>query len=179
MDFSGNDFIRRSNSCRDRVHVLEYIFVMSAPFDSAAEFSAIRHTVPLGVALPFKLGFSVCKIAPGLEIRECAEAEKELFKHVSETWGTVISSMHAVPILNHSHIICIDERLYGQHVEQALGREPGLRLPVLFRRLFIDDIFKMIVTSLNLFAIFPLYPSPFYNRRTPHESYISYFFSAS
>jgi hypothetical protein len=135
---------------------------LQAEFPALGEFPARRHTVPLGIAFPPKLGFSKCEIAPGLEIRECTEADKQLLKSVNETFSSQITRMHTVPILHDSHVICVDEQLYGRYVEHKIKRELGRHTDPRFRRLTIDDIFKMVVTSLNLFQLFPLYATPYF-----------------
>jgi hypothetical protein len=122
----------------------------------------MRHYVPLGVAFIPKLGFSTCKIAPGLEIRECTDGDKQILRRVNKESGSMIAVMHAVPIQHESHVICIDEQIYGQHIADKIAAElqrPANRLFPLFS---VPDVFKMIVVSLNLFQLFPLYPTPYF-----------------
>jgi Apea-like HEPN len=129
--------------------------------DQPPQFSALRHYVPLGVAFPSKLGFSTCRIAPGLEIRGCSDADRRLLRRVNEESSSVIALMHVVPIRHESHVICIDEQAYGQYIGEKIVRE--LKRPVRpFAWAFnVSDIFKMIVVSLNLFQLFPLYRTPY------------------
>src|SRR5262249_35432714 len=114
---------------------------------------------------PSCVGFTPCEIAPGLVIRESADADRDLLRHVNDTWLSMIHTMHTVPFLaDHlSHIISIDEALYGPHVAQRIALDLGTgALPPGVNRLMIDDIFKMLVISLNLFHIFPLYSTPYF-----------------
>src|ERR1700751_303141 len=82
--------------------------------DQPPQLSALRHYVPLGVAFLPNLGFSKCRIAPGLEIRECTDRDKQLLRRVNKDCSSMIAQMHAVPIRHESHVICIDEQIYGQ-----------------------------------------------------------------
>jgi hypothetical protein len=129
--------------------------------DQPPQFSAMRHYIPLGVAFPSKLGFSTCRIAPGLEIRECSEVDKQLLRRVHKESSSVIALMHVVPIQHESHVICIDEQVYGQHIADKIVAELGRPASPFFPLFSVSDVFKMIVVSLNLFQLFPLYPTPY------------------
>jgi len=132
------------------------------PQFSAMHHSAMRHYVPLGVAFLPQLGFSTCKIAPGLEVRECSEGDKHLLKRVNKESSSMITLMHAVPIQHDSHVICIDEQVYGQHIADKITAELQRQPNHLFPLFSVHDVFKMIVVSLNLFQLFPLYPTPYF-----------------
>jgi hypothetical protein len=137
-----------------------------APFPGEdLNFPAVRHTIPLSIPFPSWIGFKLCEIAPGLVIGESADADKDLLRHVNDTWLSMIHTMHTVPFLTDhlSHIISVDEALYGPHVAQKIALDLGTRAPPLdVNRLVIDDIFKMLVISVNLFHIFPLYSAPYF-----------------
>ena len=60
------------------------------------------------------------------------------------------------------YVISIDEQTYGRHLDEKIAAELTTDYNPPFRRLMIDDIFKMIAISLNLFKLFPLYPTPYY-----------------
>jgi len=128
-------------------------------------FPSELHTIPLCIPFPAMLSFQQCEIAPGLVIRECTDKDKALLQSVNETYLSTIHAMHTVPILpDHlSHIISVDERIYGAHVERKIALDLGTDAPHPgVSRLAIDDIFRMLVISLNLFRLFPLYDSPYF-----------------
>jgi hypothetical protein len=130
--------------------------------DEPPQFSAMRHYIPLGVAFPPKLGLSTCRIAPGSEIRQCSEGDKQLLRRINKESSSVIALMDVVPIRHESHVICIDEQVYGQHIADKIADElerPASRLFPLFS---VPDVVKMIVVSLNLFQLFPLYRTPYF-----------------
>ncbi len=140
------------------------------------DFPAKRHTVPLAVAFPNVIGFSACIIAPGLEIREATQTDTDRLGELNKTWASTLSMMHMVPLARSSHVICIDEQLYGHHVEQqiryAMGKGNGHHVKIrytigkgtepIFKRFRIDDIYKMIVTALHLFLLVPLYVTRYF-----------------
>jgi hypothetical protein len=130
--------------------------------DQPPQLSALRHYVPLGVAFLPNLGFSKCRIAPGLEIRECTDRDKQLLRRVNKDCSSMIAQMHAVPIRHESHVICIDEQIYGQHIAEKIAAELQRPANPLFPLFNVSDVFKMIVVSLNLFQLFPLYPTPYF-----------------
>jgi hypothetical protein len=70
--------------------------------------------------------------------------------------------MHAVPITGMSHVISIDEPTYGGHLDQQIIADLQTTYDPAFRGLRIDDIFKMIAISLNLFQLCPLYRTPYF-----------------
>jgi len=119
------------------------------------DFPAQRHSVPLAVAVPNVIGFSACIIAPGLEIREATQADTDRLGEVNKTWASMLM-MHTVPLARSSHVLCVDEQLYGHHVEQRIRRATGKGTDASFKRLCIDDIHKMIVIALHLFRLVPL-----------------------
>lgn len=126
------------------------------------QFPAQRHTVPLAVAFPNVIGFSACIIAPGLEIREATQTDTDRLGELNKTWASTLSMMHTVPLARSSHVICIDEQLYGHHIEQQIHRATGKGTEPYFKRFRIDDIYKMIVTALHLFRLVPLYVTRYF-----------------
>jgi hypothetical protein len=121
------------------------------------DFPARRHSVPLAVAFPNAIGFSACIIAPGLEIREATQADTDRLGELNKTWASTLTMMHTVPLSHSSHVICVDEQLYGHHIEQQIRRAMGKGTEPIFKRFSVDDIYKMIVISLHLFRLVPLY----------------------
>jgi hypothetical protein len=97
-----------------------------------------------------------------LEIRESTNKEMQLFKDVGETWKSMISTMRTVPVFSPSHVICIDEKQYGQYLDQQPTNYAGQKITLDIRQLDIDAILKIIVTALNLVKLFPLYDFPYY-----------------
>jgi hypothetical protein len=159
-----------------------HVTLSRAPFPGEdPNFPAVRHTIPLSIPFPSLVGFNLCDIASGLVIRECSEADKALLRQVNDTWHSMIHIMHTVPFLadHMSHIISIDEAVYGPHVAQkiALDLRTGVPPPGV-NRLRIDDIFKMIVISLYLSHVFPLYSAPYYITEdlAPHSAHPRLFF---
>ena len=137
--------------------------VMSGPFPGQQEgFLSKRHYIPLSVPFPVMLGFSTCKIAPGLEIRECGDTDNTLLDRVGKEWSKAITVMHTVPIQNASHIICVDEQIYGEHIEQKIRVELQRPTKPTSHQLNIEYIFKMILIALNLLRLFPIYPVSYF-----------------
>ena len=126
------------------------------------DFPAKRHTVPLAIGFPNVIGFSACIIAPGLEIREATQTDIDRLDELNKTWASTLSRMHMVPLARSSHVICIDEQLYGHYVEQQIHRETGKSTELRLKGFRIDDIYKMIVTALHLFRLVPLYVTRYF-----------------
>jgi hypothetical protein len=142
------------------------------------DFPAMRHTVPLAVAFPNVFGFSACVIAPGLEIREATQADTDRLGQLNKTWASMLTTMHTVPLASSSHVLCIDEQLYGHHVEKKILTETGNRTDPRFKRFRVDDIYKMIVTALHLFRLCPLYVTRYfiteeYDKDFIHPAFLS------
>lgn len=75
------------------------------------EFRAKRHRVPLALGFTKVLEFSVCKIAPGLEIREATPADTDLLTELNKNYASMLTMMHTVPLELTSYVLCIDEQL--------------------------------------------------------------------
>jgi hypothetical protein len=141
-------------------------------------FPAKRHSVPLAVAFPNVIGFSACIIAPGLEIREATQADTNRLGELNKTWASTLTMMHTVPLAHSSHVICIDEQLYGHYVEQQIRRATGKVTEPIFKRFRVDDIYKMIVIALHLFRLVPLYVTRYfiteeYDKNFVYPSFLS------
>jgi hypothetical protein len=126
------------------------------------DFPAKRHSVPLAVASPNIIGFSVCPIAPGLEIREATQADTDRLGDLNKTWASTLTMMQIVPLAHSSHVLCIDEQVYGHHAEQQIRRATGKETDPTFKRFHIDDVQKMIVTALHLFRLVPLFNTRYF-----------------
>ena len=129
------------------------------------DFPAKRHTVPLAIGFPNVIGFSsACIIAPGLEIREATQTDIDRLDELNKTWASTLSRMHMVPLARSSHVICIDEQLYGHYVEQnkpLVGRPEKVQNSA--SKGFASMIsIKMIVTALHLFRLVPLYVTRYF-----------------
>jgi hypothetical protein len=96
-----------------------------------------------------------------LEIREATNADINRLGDVNKIWASTLTQMHMVPMAHSSHFICIDEQLYGHHIEQKI-RAAGQSTDSQFKRFFVDDIYKMIVIALHIFRIVPLYSTRYY-----------------
>ena len=116
----------------------------------------------MAVAFPNIFGFSACIIAPGLEIREATQADTDRLGDLNKTWASTLTMMQIVPLAHSSHVLCIDEQLYGHHIEQQIRRATGKGTDPDFKRFRIDDIYKMIVTALHLFRLVPLYVTRYF-----------------
>jgi len=142
------------------------------------DFPAMRHSVPLAVAFPNVIGFSTCAIAPGLEIREANQADTDRLGEINRTWASMLTTMHTVPLASSSHVLCIDEQLYGHHVEQKILSASGKRTDPEFKRFRVDDVYKMIVVALHLFRPCPLYITRYfiteeYDKNFTHPAFLS------
>jgi len=120
------------------------------------EFPAKRHIVPLAVVPPNIIGFSVCKIAPGLEIRKATQGDTDRLAEINKTYASTLAMMHTVPLARSSYVICIDEQIYGHYLEQKILGENKKPTDPSFKRLQVADSYKMIVTALHLFCLVPL-----------------------
>ena len=125
------------------------------------DFPAKRHVVPLPVYAPNALGFSTCTIAPGLEIRESTQADKDLLAELNRIHAPTLTLMHTVPLLDLKYLICVDEQVYGHVLEQKIVNT-GNHTDLGFKRFHLDDIYKMIVTALHLFYLVPLLPTRYF-----------------
>ena len=119
------------------------------------EFPAKRHSVPLAIGFPQVIGFSACKIAPGLEIREATQADADRLTELNKTYASMLTMMQTAPLARTSYVLCIDEQLYGHHVEQKI-RATGKSTDPRFKRFQIEHMYKMIVTALHLFHLVQL-----------------------
>ena len=142
------------------------------------DFPALRHSVPLAIAFPNLIGFSACTIAPGLEIREATQADTDGLGELNKTWASTLMLMRMAPLTHSSHVLRIDEQLYGHHVEQRIRRATGNGTDAVYRRHCIDDIYKMIVTALHLFRLVPLYSTRYfitehYDKNFIHPGFLS------
>jgi hypothetical protein len=63
--------------------------------------------------------------------------------------------MQTAPLAPTSYVLCVDEQLYGHHVEQKL-RAAGKSTDPHFKRFQVEHIYKMIVTALHLFRLVQL-----------------------
>jgi hypothetical protein len=148
-----------------------YYDVMTTPPDTPAEnhaepardpeFPAKRHRVPLALGFPKVLEFSACRIAAGLEIREATQADTDLLTELNKTYASMLTMMHTVPLERTSYVLCIDEQLYGHHVEQKL-RATGKSTDPRFKRFQIEHIYKMIITALHLFRLVQIYETRYF-----------------
>jgi hypothetical protein len=84
------------------------------------EFPTKRHSVPLAIGFPHVIGFSACKIAPGLEIREATQADADRLTELNKTYASMLTMMQTAPLARTSFVLCIDEQLYGHHVEKKI-----------------------------------------------------------
>jgi hypothetical protein len=123
------------------------------------EFRADRYSVPLAIVPPNIIGFSSCEIAPGLEIRRAAQADNDRLGELNKTWASMLAMAHVAPLRHSSYFICIDQQLYGHHVEQkimAIGKKTDPNFKTIGN---VGGIYKMIVTAMHLFKPFQLVPT--------------------
>src|SRR5208283_5161390 len=99
---------------------VQLISTMIPQYPLDPDFPAKRHVVPLCIAFPNKIGFSSCIIAPGLEIREATQADTDRLSELNKIWASTLTMMQVVPLVHLSHVIYIDEQIYGRHVEQKI-----------------------------------------------------------
>jgi hypothetical protein len=127
------------------------------------DFPAKRYNVPLAIHAPqVVVGFSACKIAPGLEIRETTQADIDRLHELNKTWASNLAMMHTVPLAQSSHMIWIDEQAYGHYIDQKILLSTGKTTDPAFKRLLVDDIYKMLVVALHLFRLVPLYVTKYF-----------------